>query len=191
MANGPLGEVQKLSGVPQQFPPDEQQVVDGESQVRTLSPAPLVEIAEPEKRVAPSETGQYPPEAGEFITEEGEGAPAAAPISVAFPIVRWTRYVGTDKDFRELVAWDIPLGYVGDLHEISLVSDNDAKTRWKIMIGDTNMNLPVDRTLATPITMPWRDNKLPGPTSVRIEVFSTDGTSITVDGMITGTLRIG
>jgi hypothetical protein len=191
MAIGQPGDIQKLSGVPQQFPPDLQQIVDGESQVATQAPSPLIELEEPEKRIAPSETGQYPPEPAEAIGEEGEAAVAAAPVKIDFPIVRWTRYAGADGDFRELLSWNIQEGYVGDLHEISLLSDNDAKTRFKLTIAGVDMQLPTDRTLATPITMPWRDTKLPGPASVLLEVKSTDGTTINVDGMITGTLRFG
>jgi hypothetical protein len=194
MANNLPGEVERLSGVPQQVSPGEQQIVDGESQVRTLSPAPLIEIGQPEKRIPPSSTGQYPPEAGELAPEEaGEGGAeeVTEPVKVALPIPRWSRYQGADQDFRELISWSIPLGYVGDLHEIALVSDNDAKTRWRIVIAGTNMNIPTDRTLATPVDWPFRDTLLPGPTTVSVEVRSTDGTTITADGTISGTLRFG
>lgn len=197
MVNGQPGELQEISGASRQWSPEQAQVVDGESQVSTLPPATIIELAEPDKRIPPSATGQYPGEATEVITEEAggvpvaEGAPEAAPVKIAFPALRWTRYAGTDQNFVELVSWTIPIGYTGDLHEISLQSDNDAKTRWRITIAGVNQAVPTDRTLATPITWPWRDTILPGPTQVMIEVMSTDGTSITVDASITGTLRVG
>jgi hypothetical protein len=197
MPDGDPGVVEELSGVSQQLTPDQSQITDGETQVSTLPPAEIIPLVEPDKRIAPSPTGQYPGEAGEAITEEAggvtaeEAAAAAPPVQIALPILRWTRYVGTDTSFVQILSWDIPSGYVGDLHEFSLVSSNDDKTRWRITIGGFDQVVPQDRTLLTPITPPWRDTILPGPTQVLIEALSVDGTSITIDAMISGTLRFG
>jgi hypothetical protein len=88
-----------------------------------------------------------------------------------------------------LLSWVVPAGDIGDLHQISIQSDNDAKTRYRITIADTDMQVPLDRQLATPVDFNWREGLLPGPATVMVEVRSTDGTSITIDGLITGTFR--
>ena len=87
------------------------------------------------------------------------------------------------------MRWDIPMGFTGDLHEISLLSDQDSKTRYRLVIGNIDQHLPTDRQTSTPLEMPWRRTVIPGGTSVYVEVVSPDGTTITVDGMITGSVR--
>ncbi len=190
MSNGMPGEVERLSGVDRQLSPEDMQLVDGEGQTITQSPMPLIEVAEPESRVPPGDSGLSlpgPTEIGVPGTPSTPGAPP--PILVGFPILRWTRYVSGEQNWQELLSWVVPVGYVGDLHELSLQSDNDAKTRYRITIAEQDMQIPTDRTLSTPVDFKWRDTLLPGPVTVMVEVRSTDGTSITVDGLITGTYR--
>jgi hypothetical protein len=150
----------------------------------------IVSVEEPDKRTPPPEVSPYGP-TSEIAALTGEpAAPGAAPpVLVGFPTLRWTRYASSDQEFRELVSWQIPVGYVGDLHEICLQSDNDSKTRYRITIADIDQQVPVDRELSTPVDLKWRDTVLPGPASVMVETRSTDGTTITVDGFITGTYR--
>jgi hypothetical protein len=179
-------EVEKLSGVQKQLTPDETQIVDGESQVPTFPGAPLIEIAEPDKRIAPLPV-TIAPSAAEEAGLTGE---AAASILIGQPFMDLDRYNGHDATWQRLVSWDIPLGLVGDLHEISLLSNDDAHTRYRIFLADQNMNLPLDRATSTPLSLPWRDSKIPGGTSVWVEVMSSDGaTNIQVDGVISGTYR--
>jgi len=190
MADKPLVGIEEVTGLDRQLSPEDLQIVDGEAQTRTQSPMPLIHVAEPDKRTVPGAAGLYAPGA-EIVSVAGTPATpgAPAPVLVGFPIVRWTRYVSAEQEWRELISWVVPFGYVGDLHEISLVSDNDAKTRYRITIAEMDMQIPTDRTLATPVDFKWRDSLLPGPATIMVEVRSTDGTSITVDAELTGTFR--
>jgi len=182
----PIGssDVERFSGPDQQLVPTEEQIVDGEPQVRSRPPAPLIEVAEPDRRMAPLPTTAFP---GAAI---GIAAGVAAPVFVSGqPVLVLNRYTGNSNEWQELVRWDILPGLIGDLHEISLLSTSDADTRYQVIIGNVDMLVPLDRATSTPFTAPWRDTKIPGTTSVLIRVRSETGVAITVDGIITGTLR--
>lgn len=45
-----------------------------------------------------------------------------------------------------------------------------------------------DKIVQAALSLPWKDNKLASETEVKLEVQSSDGTSITVDGSLTGKL---
>lgn len=180
-----LSEVEKLSGVGQQLTPEEEQIADGEPQTITQSPMPLVEIAQPDQRMEPLPVTAYP--AAEAVAAAGVGA---APLIIGQPILVLNRFSGGNVEWQELVRWDIPMGVLGDLHEISLLSDDDAHTRYRLILANVDQGLPLDRAMPTPATWPWRDTKVPGGTSVYVQVRSTDGTVIQVDGSITGTVRL-
>ncbi len=108
---------------------------------------------------------------------------------VGSPIFVIDRRAITDTDWEVLVRWDIPSGVTGDLGEISVMSDNDAKTRYRVTIAGEDQNVP-DREISTPVRIPWAGgNVLAGGSAVVVEVRSTDGTSVTVDALITGTER--
>ena len=173
------------TGEIEQLTPGVEQVVSGEPQVSSRPPSPLVKVAEAEKRIEPLPVS---PRAAMPSSEQIQEQQAQQAL-YGIPVVRLNRYSGSDQDWVELVRWDIPMGYTGDLHEISLLSDNDSKTRYRIVIGNIDQNLPTDRQTSTPLEMPWRHTVLPGGTSVYVEVVSPDGTAIIVDGMITGSER--
>lgn len=182
---GTASEVEKLSGVETQLTPDEQQIVDGEPQTLTQAPMPLIEVAEPDKRIAPLPVTIAPVAEG-GVVPSGAAAPVVIP---GMPILVVNRYVGGSQDWQDLVRWDIPVGLIGDLHEISVLSNDNAHTRYQVFLANLNMNLPTDRPTTTPQNWPWRDTSIPGGYSVWVQVRSTDGTVITVDGSITGTYR--
>ncbi len=173
------------TGEIEQLTPGVEQVVRGEPQIPSRPPSPLVEVREDEKRTEPLPVSARPslPSGEKLIQEQ------AQQVLYGIPIVRLNHYEGSDRDWVELVRWDIPEGYTGDLHEISLLSDLDSKTRYRLVIGNIDQNLPTDRKTNTPLDMPWRRTVLPGGTSVYVEVVSPDGTAIAVDGMITGSVR--
>lgn len=183
--NPQLGEIEILSGPAEQLSPLESQIGDGLSEIGNTPPEPLIQVAEPEKREPPGPSVPFAPEVAAAYA-----AVSGTPIKVGFPILRIDRYAGADKTFQRLIAWEIPAGYVGDLHEMSVLSNNDAKTIYRVTIAGTDMQVPLDRPTTTPQTWLWRDVSIPGPTECLIEVASTDGTNITVDGQITGTFRL-
>ena len=177
--------VTDASGTIRQLLPDIEQVVDGETQLPSRPSSPLIEIAEPERRMVPLPTTPRPP----LPTPTQVAEQQAIQGLYGIPEVRIDRFESTDQDWRTLVKWDVPVGLTGDLHELSLKSSSDAKTRYRIFIANVDQQIPEDRQTSTPVTMPWNRTVIPGGTSVWVEVRSTDGTHITVDGMITGTVR--
>lgn len=177
--------VMDVTGTLRQLTPEDEQIVDGEPQLPSRPSSPLVDVEEPEKRVMPMPVSPRPP----LPTAEEVAEQSAYQTIYGGPVLKENRYSGTDQDWVELVRWDVPLGYTGDLHTISLLSNNDEKTRYRVFLANVDQNLPTDRQTNTPQEHKWDRTVLPGGTAVWVEVRSTDGTSIIVDGSITGTVR--
>lgn len=177
--------VQEATSTIRQLVPEEEQIVDGEPQTPSRPSSPLIEVAAPEKRAAPMPVSPRPP----LPSAEQIAAQQAYQLIYGGPVLRVNRYSGDDQDWVELLRWDIPIGFTGDLHEISLISSNDTKTRYRIFLANIDQGIPTDRQTVTPLSLPWDRTVLPGGYSVWVEVRSTDGTSINVDGMLTGTVR--
>jgi len=177
--------VMDATGTIRQLVPGEEQIVDGEPQLPSRPSSPLVDIGQPEKRDVPMPVSPRPPlpSATEVATQQAYQAIYGGPV------LKINRYSGTDQDWRELVRWDIPIGYTGDLHTISLVSNNDAKTRYRFFLANVKQDIPTDRQTTTPQEHKWDRSVLPGGTAVWVEVQSTDGTAIIVDAVITATVR--
>lgn len=173
------------TGELQQLVPEEEQITDGEPQLQTRPGSPLVHLEEEEKRTKPTPTAPRPSLPSEEEVEDAETIQAI----YGTPVLRWNRLTDTKKEFQELLRWDIPVGYTGDLHEIALKSSSDSKTRWKIVIAGVDQDVPTDRQLTTPVNFPFQRGVLPGGTSIYVAFMSSDGTSITVDGTITGSVR--
>lgn len=173
------------TGEPEQLVPTDEQIVDGEPQVPSRPGSPLIDLVQKESRTAPTPTTPRPslPSSEEIATAE------AIQNIYGTPILRWNRVVDNRKTWRELMRWDIPQGYTGDLHEIALQSSDDSKTRWRIIIANLDQDVPDDRQLTTPVDFPFRKTVIPGGSSVTVSYRSTDGTSITIDGTITGSVR--
>ncbi|MBA7694881.1 hypothetical protein ES703_103496 [subsurface metagenome] len=185
MAEQEKTQVLEGTGEIEQLTPGVEQVVRGEPQIPSRAPTKLVEVAEDEKRTEPLPVTPRP----SMPTGEELAAEQAQQNLYGIPVLKINHYVGDDRDWVELVRWDVPQGYTGDLHAISLLSNNDAKTRFRIVIGNIDQDIPTDRQTNTPFEAPWRRTVLPGGTSTYIEVVTTDGTEIIVDGMITGSVR--
>jgi len=173
------------TGELEQLEPIEEQVVDGEPQLPTRPGSPLVPLIVEEKRAVPTPTAPRP--ALPSVSE----VEAAETIQNIYgtPVLKWNRLEETSKEWRELVRWDIPIGFTGDLHEIALQSDNDAKTRWRVVIANRDQDIATDRQLTTPVAFRWDRGVLPGGKSVWVDFLSSDGTAIIVDGSITGSVR--
>ena len=177
--------VQDATGTIRQLVPEEEQIVAGEPQLPSRPSSPLVDIEQPEKRVAPMPVAPRPP----LPSQEQIAEQQAYQQLYGGPVLVVNRYSGGDLDWVELVRWDLPIGYTGDLHTISLLSDNDAKTRYRIFLANVDQQIPTDRQTNTPQEHKWDRTVLPGGYAVWVEVRSTDGTAIIVDGSITGTVR--
>ncbi|MBA7642937.1 hypothetical protein ES703_50646 [subsurface metagenome] len=136
----------------------------------TRPPAPLVEVKESEKRTL-------------AVEEEEEEQ------LFGTPVMRINRYSGSDKEWVELVRWDIPASHLGDLHSVTLISDQIAKTLYRLVIGNLDQDIPLDRPAYSPLEMVWRRNQVPAKTSVYVEVMSLDGTEIAVNALLTGSVK--
>lgn len=176
---------EQATGVIQQLVPDVEQVVGPEVQEALAPDTVLPVIAEPDKRIPPIPgPGRLVLPPLEILQQE-----MARQTIIGFPVVKIEQYTGTDRGWAMLLRWDIPAGLTGDLHEISVRTSNPSKTRYRLIFAARDQGLPVDKDFPSLFTLPWRQTIIPGPASVTIEVRSTDGTSITVDGTLTGSER--
>ncbi|GAH69946.1 unnamed protein product [marine sediment metagenome] len=177
--------VMEATGTIQQLVPGVEQIVDGEPQLPSHPSSPLVKVTEPEKRTAPMPVFPRAP----LPSAEQVAAQEAYQTIYGGPVLKINRYSGGDQDWVELLRWDVPIGFTGDLHEISLLSSLDAKTRYRIFLANIDQGIPTDRQTLTPLSLKWERTVLPGGYAVWVEVRSTDGTAIIVDGTLTGTIR--
>ena len=176
---------QEATGTIRQLIPEVEQITDGEPQLPSRPLSALVEIEEPEKRTVPMPVAPRPP----LPTAEDLATQQAYQQIYGGPVLIINRYSGIDQDWTELIRWDIPIGFTGDLRSLAIVSDNDEKTRYRIFLANIDQNIPTDRQTTTPQDWPWDRTILPGGTSCWIEVRSTDGTAINVDATLTGIVR--
>jgi len=113
------------------------------------------------------------------------------------PVAKVNRYSGTDTSYRKLVEWVVGaewgqyFGYSrGELREISVACSDSAMyahTLLRITVkhrGREHRIVDGER-ISAPLTIPFARNRLEANDSVTVEVRS-DGTSITVDGLIAG-----
>lgn len=103
----------------------------------------------------------------------------------AVPIAKLDRYSGTDQTYKTVVSWTITSGKRGTLKEVSMITDNYTKTQFKLTIAGTVQF--ENKYLQSPLTLPFpEDSVLQAEEVVLLQCKSTDGTSIVVDGSITG-----
>jgi len=178
--------VREVTGVDRQLSSEEEQVVGAEVQQPPISDLVLPVLEEAARRIAPLPARPRAPLPAPAQLQED----IARQTLSGWPALAIDRYSGSSIKWVMLIRWDIPADWTGDLHEISLLSDDDAHTRYRIFIGDRIQQVPVDRQIDTPIALPWRGTVIPGPTSVTVEVRSTDeAVTINVNASITGTER--
>lgn len=94
------------------------------------------------------------------------------------------RYSGVDTEYQEVASWTVATGKVGDLKEITILSDNYAKTNLQVTVGD--VVFATDWIIQGAIPLVFADLKLAAGKIVKVECRSTDGTAIIVDAVIVG-----
>jgi hypothetical protein len=95
------------------------------------------------------------------------------------------RYTGTNTTGYQVVAqWKVAAGKVGELKEITILSNSYSKTDLKVQIGAVIFATNWIVQAAMPLI--FEDLKLAAGTDVKVGAKSTDGTSITVDAVIVG-----
>ncbi len=106
-----------------------------------------------------------------------------------YPVALIDRYTGTSTTYQKVVEWKVGSEWggpkKGKLLEISLITTEYAKTKWRVRVG--RKILFEDKLIPSAKTFPYYNTpaELDYDTRVTIEAKSTDGTSITADGEIT------
>lgn len=94
------------------------------------------------------------------------------------------RYSGNALAYQELVKWTVTADRIGELKEVSLVTDDYANTTWKLVIGDTTVF--EDIVIQAPLTIPFFDLRLAEAKEVILSCHSDGATNIVADGSIVG-----
>ena len=130
----------------------------------------------------PTDLPDYTKKIAITVTVETESVPIAQTTET--PVVQLGRYTGTDTTYQSVVKWTVSASKGGVLKEVSMESDNYAKTRFKLLIGGTAYF--TDKTILAPLAVPFADVSLSAAIEVEVQAKSSDGTSIIVDGLISG-----
>jgi len=93
------------------------------------------------------------------------------------------RYTGTDTVYQTVASWTVATGKVGELKEITILTSDYDKTYFRVTIGSVVFASEWMVQAAMPLV--FEDLKLAAAAVVSVEAKSSDGTSITVDAVIT------
>ncbi len=93
-------------------------------------------------------------------------------------------YTGTSTSYQTVASWTVATGKQGILVEILVISTDYTKTLLQITIGDVVYCTDFAPQGAMPII--FETLKLAAGKIIKVETKSSDGTSITVDALITG-----
>lgn len=103
------------------------------------------------------------------------------------PIAETGRLSISANAYSVVATWTISAGNLGDLHEITMVTNNFAVTEFRVTIAGVQQF--TDRIILGALALPWRENRLAAAAIVLLEARSDGSTSIIVNGSITGTER--
>jgi len=101
-----------------------------------------------------------------------------------YPAGGVNRYSGSAAAYQELVKWTVTADRIGELKEVSMVTDDYDNTTWKLVIGDTTVFENV--VIQAPLTMPFFDLRLAEAKSVILYCHSDGVRNIVADGSIVG-----
>ena len=108
-------------------------------------------------------------------------------VPIGRPVSRHNSITTTEQtEYQTVVEWTIPQLHTGELHEITMATNNYTKTVLRLVLAGEEQW--ADQTLIGPLTQPFRGNKLFENTVVGIYAKSSDGTAITVYAGIAGKL---
>lgn len=120
----------------------------------------------------------------EIVAIQSAAPPAAGEV---VPISRLDRFSGTDLTYQTVVSWTVAASRVGNLREVSMISDQLAVTEFRLTINAVVQW--TDQIIQAALTIPFGENGLAAGAIVLLEAQSSDGTAIVVDGSISGTER--
>ena len=138
-----------------------------------------------EAQVALAENAQltFSPVSGHkaaIITQLDFAVPS--PYLCGRPIARVGSLTTVAATYGTVATWTVATGRSGRLTEISLDSNNLAKTNWQLTIGGVQQFTAFNPR--SPLSIPFRDNQLPPGAIALLEAASTDATSVVTYGSI-------
>jgi hypothetical protein len=93
------------------------------------------------------------------------------------------RYSGTATTYQTVVSWTVAADKLGELKEITILSSSYSKTVLQVTVG--SVVFATNWTVQAAMPLIFEDLKLAAGEVVKVEVKSSDGTSIIVDAVIT------
>jgi hypothetical protein len=93
------------------------------------------------------------------------------------------RYSGTATTYQTVVSWTVAAAKLGELKEITILSSSYSKTVLQVTVG--SVVFATNWTVQAAMPLIFEDLKLAAGQIVKVEVKSSDGTSIIVDAVIT------
>jgi len=111
-------------------------------------------------------------------------APGPAAPANEVPAGDVGRYSGSATAYQELAKWTVTAEKLGELKEVSMVTDDYENTTWKLVIGATTVFS--DLVIQAPLTLPFFDLRLAAATAVILSCHSDGATNIVADGSIVG-----
>lgn len=108
----------------------------------------------------------------------------AVTMGAGDPILKIGAYAGAAITYQELAIWTVNTGKTGILKEIAFTRDAGGKALFKITVNDTE--IITDFNPVTNFDAVFSPNEMDAGSVTKIEVKSSDGTAINVNGIITG-----
>ena len=107
-----------------------------------------------------------------------------SPYKAGRPISRVGSLTTTATTYGTVATWTVAAGRSGKLFDISLDTDNFAKTNWQLTIGGVQQFTAFNPRSS--LSIPIRETQLPPGAVVLLESASTDATSVVTYGAIAG-----
>lgn len=130
----------------------------------------------------PTDLPDYTKKIAITVTVDQEQVPETAATETA--ITALGRYSGTATTYQTVASWTVTAGKSGALRELAMESSSYTKTYFKVTIASVTQF--EDKVVQAPFALAYPEVKLEAGAVVTVQAKSTDGTSITVDALITG-----
>ena len=112
------------------------------------------------------------------------GLAIPVPRKAAQPIARSGSLTTAATAYATVASWTVTANRTGHLREVSLDSDNFAKTNWRLTIAGVQQF--TDQVFRSALSLPFGENQIPAGAVVTLAAASTDGTSVVTYGSIAG-----
>lgn len=113
------------------------------------------------------------------IVENVPVIPEAAKEAPAGAVDVWE---GDDADYKPVVTWTVTEAKVGELLEVSMITDDYETTQWKLVIGATTFFN--DLVILSALTLPLGSLRLKAGTAVTLYAKSDGATTVSTCGSI-------